>query len=117
MYYGNFTLVKQGLLISGQATAVKVSPTTITFPNTAVGTTSAAINGNLPECGLRWLAISSVTFSGQNDFSVSTNNCGSSVPANSSCTFNLMFKPTAVGTFSATMKIGDIDPTGPRWLP
>src|SRR6202030_2263541 len=38
VYYGNFTLVKQGLLISGQATAVKVSPTSVTFPTTKVGT-------------------------------------------------------------------------------
>ena len=32
VYYANICLVKQGLLINGQGTAVKVSPTSITFP-------------------------------------------------------------------------------------
>jgi len=115
VYYGNLTLQKQGLLIQGQATAVKVSPTSVTFPTTKVGTTSAPIPVTFQNAGSVALPISSVTFSGQNDFG-ETNNCQPSVPANSSCTFNLTFKPTAVGTFSATMKIGDGDPTGPQMV-
>lgn len=115
VYYGNLTLMKQGLLIQGQATAVKVSPTTLTFPTTKAGTTSAPIPVTFQNAGSVALAISSINFTGQRDFA-QTNNCGSSVPANSSCTFNVTFSPTGVGTFSATMKIGNIDPTGPQMV-
>jgi hypothetical protein len=114
VYYGNFTLVKQGLLISGQGTAVKVTPTSITFPTTKVGTTSAAINVTFKNAGSTALSISSKSWSGQNDFTLATDTCGLSVPANSSCTLGITFTPSAVGTFTATLSIGDPDPTGPQ---
>ena len=114
VYYGNLTLAKQGLLISGLGTAVKVTPTTLTFPTTKVGTTSAPINVTFQNAGSVALALSSIAWSGQNDFS-ETNTCtGNSVPANSSCTFSITFTPSAVGTFTATLSIGDTDPTGPQ---
>jgi hypothetical protein len=113
VYYGSFTLMKQGLLISGQGTAVSVTPTTLTFPAQAVGTTSAPKIVTFKNAGSTPLAISSVGWSGQNDFA-ETNTCQPSVPANSSCTFSITFTPGAVGTFSATLSIGDTDPTGPQ---
>ena len=113
VYYGNFTLQKQGLLISGQGTAVSVTPTSLTFPVQAVGTTSAAKTVTFKNAGSTPLAISSVGWSGQNDFA-ETNTCQPSVPANSSCTFSITFTPKSVGSFSATLSIGDLDPTGPQ---
>jgi hypothetical protein len=113
VYYGNFTLVKQGLLISGNGTAVKVTPTTLSFGNVAVGTTSAAKTVTFQNAGSTAMTISSVSWSGQNDFA-ETNTCGTSVPANSSCTFSVTCTPTGVGTFTATLSIGDPDPTGPQ---
>jgi hypothetical protein len=114
VYYGNLTLQKQGLLISGQATAVKVSPTTLNFPNTTVGTTSAPINVTFQNAGSVAMPITSKSWSGQNDFLIQTDGCGTSVPANSSCTLGIAFKPTGVGAFTATLSIGDPDPTGPQ---
>jgi hypothetical protein len=114
VYYGNFTLVKQGLLISGEATAVKVSPTTLPFPPTTAGTTSAPINVTFQNAGSVALPITSKGWSGQNDFQIQTDGCGTSVPANSSCTLGIVFKPTGVGNFAATLSIGDPDPTGPQ---
>ncbi len=115
VYYGNFTLAKQGLLISGTGTAVSVTPTSLNFGNQNVGTTSPAKVVTFKNAGSTALTISSVSFTGQNDFA-QTNNCYPSVPANTSCTFNVTFAPTADGTFSATLKIGDPDLTGPQLI-
>jgi hypothetical protein len=113
VYYGNMTLVKQGLLINGEGTAVKVSPTSITFPNTTVGVTSAPKTVTFTNAGTTALTISSVGWTGQNDFA-ETNNCQPSVAPSSSCTFNITFTPSAAGTFTATLSIGDADWTGPQ---
>jgi hypothetical protein len=114
VYYGSFTLAKQGLLISGQGTAVNVTPTAVTFPATAVGTSSSAKTVTFKNAGSSALPISSVTFAGTAPYFSQTNTCQPSVPANSSCTFSVVFTPQATGTFNATMSIGDPDPTGPQ---
>ena len=118
VYYGNFTLVKQGLLLNGVGTAVAVTPTSLTFPTTKAGTTSTG-TVSFQNAGSAPLAISSVTFTNgtANVFSLLSNTCnfpGGSVPANSTCTLTLLFAPTTTGTFTATMKIGDPDITGPQ---
>ena len=113
VYYGNFTLAKQGLLIQGNGTAVKVSPTTLNFGTVKAGTTSPAQTVTFQNAGSTPLSISSVAWSGNNDFG-QTNNCQPTVAANSSCTFQVTCTPSAVGTFTATLSIGDPDPTGPQ---
>lgn len=113
VFYGNFCLVKQGSLLNGVGTAVKLTPTSYTFPTTKVGTTSSPKVFTFQNAGSTALTISSVAWSGNNDFN-QTNTCYPSVPANSSCTFSITFTPTAIGTFTATLSIGDPDPTGPQ---
>ena len=115
VYYGNFTLLKQGLLINGTSTAVSVTPTSLNFGDENVGSTSPAKVVTFKNAGSTPLTISSVSWTGQNDFA-QTNNCQPTVAANSSCTFNITFKPTADGTFSATLNIGDPDVTGPQMI-
>jgi hypothetical protein len=113
VYYGNLTLGKQGLLISGTGTVVSITPTSLNFGDQKVGTTSAAKTITFKNTGSTPLNISSVSWSGQNDFA-QTNTCQPSVPANSSCTFSVTFKPTVTGALSATLLIGDPDLTGPQ---
>lgn len=120
VYYGNFCLAKQGLLISGNGTAVKVTPVSITFPTTKVGSTSTSVV-TFQNAGSTAMAITSATFTGTAAvFGIQSNTCnfvqgsGGSVPANSSCTFTLYFTPTATGTQTGTFSIGDPDPTGPQ---
>ena len=116
IFYGSFTLAKQGSAFSGKGTAVKVSPTTLAFPATSVGTTSAPMNVTFQNAGSTPMAISSINFTGVNDFA-QTNTCnfpGGSVPANSSCTISVTFTPGATGAVAGTMRIGDPDPTGPQ---
>lgn len=117
VYYGNFTLVKQGLLINGPGTAVKVSPTTLNFGNQTVGTTSAAKTITFQNAGTTAMQISSAAFSGTAPYwaiQPSSTTCTNSVPASSSCTYGIVFTPQAVGTFTATFSIGDPDWTGPQ---
>jgi hypothetical protein len=122
VYYGNFTLVKQGLLINGVGTAVSVSPGKITFPNTAIGSTSTKVV-TIKNVGTSALAITGAYFTNGTPplvFGIQSNTCnfvqgsGGSVPASGSCTFTLAFTPTATGTQTATFNIGDSDPTGPQ---
>jgi hypothetical protein len=121
VYYGNFTLGKQGLLISGLGTAVKVTPTSITFPEATIGNTTTAVV-TFQNAGSTAMEISSANFTNgtANVFSIQSNTCnfvtgtGGSVPANSSCTFTLGFTPTTTGTQTATFSIGDADITGPQ---
>jgi hypothetical protein len=114
VYYGNFCLVKQGLLLNGEGTAVKVSPTSLNFGTVQVGTSSTPKTVTFQNAGSTAMSISSVTFTGANNDWTQTNTCGGSVPANSSCTFSVVFKPGATGARSATMNIGDPDITGPQ---
>jgi hypothetical protein len=111
------TLMKQGLLIQGEGTAVKVTPSSITFPTTAVGSTSTSVV-TFQNAGSVPMQINSAYFSNgtANVFTIQSNTCnfvmgvGGSVPANTTCTFTLAFTPTVTGTQTATFNIGDNDP-------
>jgi hypothetical protein len=114
VYKGNFTQTDQGELISGNATAVLITPTSLTFPNTAVGTTSGPLTVTFQNVGPTALLITSISWTGSNGPFSEINTCGTSVPANSSCTFSFTFSPPTAGTFTETLSIGDPDPSGPQ---
>jgi hypothetical protein len=102
----------QSVTLSGTGTApvVGLSPASLTFSSQVVGTSSAAQNVTLSNTGNATLTFSGsgITISGTNsgDFS-QTNTCGASVAAGSTCTISVTFKPTAVGTRSASVSITD----------
>jgi uncharacterized repeat protein (TIGR03803 family) len=81
-----------------------VSPTSLTFGNQDVGTTSASQPVTLSNTGPAPLAVSSIVPSG--DF-VETDNCNGSVAAGKSCTINVTFTPTATGTRNGTLTLTD----------
>lgn len=120
VYYGNFCLVKQGLLISGLGTAVKVAPTTLNFGSISVGQSSKAMTSTFTNAGSTALTLSSENFAGTSPYwalDPTTTTCpaaGGAVAANSSCKFGFIFSPLADGTFTATFSIGNSDPTGPQ---
>src|SRR5713101_6834385 len=82
-----------------------LSPTSLSFANQIVNTTSGAkavtLTNNQTSTAL---AISGVTTSG--DYSQS-NNCGTSLAALASCTINVTFKPTATGARTGTLTVTD----------
>lgn len=117
IYSGNFTVGRAGTVITAKATAVAVSPTTLSFPNTTVGTSSAPMIVTFQNAGSTAMTISSVNIiNGSARNFNQTNTCQPSVPANSSCTFSVSFTPQTTGVLTATLSIGDPDITGPQQI-
>jgi uncharacterized repeat protein (TIGR03803 family) len=87
-----------------------VSPMSLTFGSQDLGTTSQAQQVTLTNPGVGVLAISGIGLGGANpgDFG-ETNNCipPASLAPGASCTINVTFSPTAIGTRSATLIITD----------
>jgi hypothetical protein len=99
---------------SGGGTPVPVavvSAATMTFASQTLGTTSSAQSIMLSNTGTANLGVTGITISG--DFS-QTNNCGSSVAAGLSCTINVTFSPTAIGTRTGTLTITDNSKGSPQ---
>jgi hypothetical protein len=89
--------------IGGQGTAT-VSPSSLSFGNQAVGTTSAAQTVMLSNPGTLPLDVSRV----QADRGFQeTNNCGASLAASASCTISVTFSPTAQGSVTTSLTITD----------
>src|SRR5436309_2299639 len=106
-----FELPPNSCGVGGQPSAggsVTLSPNSLTFANQAVGTTSTAQAVTLSNSENVALSISSIAITGTNsgDFA-QTNNCGTSLAANSSCTINVTFTPTATGSRTATLSVND----------
>ncbi|TAM82207.1 MAG: choice-of-anchor D domain-containing protein [Acidobacteria bacterium] len=96
---------------SGTAPAATLSPTSLTFANQPVGTSSSPQNVTLSNSGTGNLNISSIGVTG--DFS-QTNNCGSSVAPGSNCTISVTFVPTATGTRTGSLTVSDNATTSPQ---
>jgi hypothetical protein len=117
IYSGNFTVGRAGTVITAKATAVAVSPATLAFPNTTVDTSSAPMIVTFQNAGSTAMTISSVNIiNGSGPNYSQTNTCQPSVPANSSCTFSVIFTPQTTGALTATLSIGDPDITGPQQI-
>ena len=92
-----------------------LSPNTLTFSGQAVGTTSAAQKVTLTNSQDVALTISGVTLTGTNsgDFA-QTNNCVGTLNAGASCTVNVTFTPTALGTRTAVVNVNDDGANSPQ---
>jgi Abnormal spindle-like microcephaly-assoc'd, ASPM-SPD-2-Hydin len=91
--------------------AVGLSPSSLTFPSTTPGQTSAAQSVTLTNTGTNALTISSVGLSGANpgDFA-QTNTCPlgpATLAAGASCTVSVTFTPAATGSRSASLIVTD----------
>ena len=87
---------------------VTVSPTSLTFPTQVLGTSSASQTVTLHNGAPTSLTISSISITGTNsgDFS-ETNNCGSALSGNASCTITVVFKPAGINHRAANLTIID----------
>jgi outer membrane protein assembly factor BamB len=98
--------------VTGTGNAVPnlvVSPASLTFPSTTVGSTSAAQVVTVNNTGHAVMDITSISVTGANasSFSISQQTCGATLAAASSCTFYVSFKPTNVGSLPATLAFVD----------
>jgi hypothetical protein len=92
---------------SGSA-SILLAPSSLDFGNRALGDPSLPSPITLTNGGSGPLIISNISIAGSNaaDF-VQTNNCGSTVAAGTSCTFQISFAPSADGLRSASLLITD----------
>jgi hypothetical protein len=93
---------------AASAPAVSLTPASIAFPTSIVGTTSAAETVTLKNTGTATLTISSIALGGTNPTSfVEIGTCGSSLAAGASCLLYVGFKPASAAALSATLSVTD----------
>jgi hypothetical protein len=90
--------------------ALRASPSSLSFASTLTGSTSAAQTVTVSNPGSSAASVSSVSASGP--FS-QTNTCGTSIAAGGSCTVSVTFTPTAAGTASGTLSVASSAPGSP----
>jgi hypothetical protein len=88
---------------------VSFLPATLAFTQTVVGTNILQQSTTLTNGGSALLQISNMSITGANagDYSVTGNNCGSSVAAYASCQITVSFAPTAAGTRLGALSVTD----------
>jgi kumamolisin len=102
----NATGSPQILPLSGTGTAqATLTPATATYAARTVGTTSLAKVFTL--ANKQPVALNSIVISTTGDFSVSTTTCTTSLTAKTSCKISVVFKPTATGTRTGSLKVAD----------
>ena len=84
-----------------------VSPASVTFSNTLVGTTASAWSVTYQNDGAAPLAITAISATG--DYSQS-NNCGSSLAAGADCSINVTFTPSVSGARNGNLQIAGGSP-------
>ena len=83
-----------------------ISPASLTFGNTSMGSRSAAQSITLTNGGTTAVTFDSIAVTGiQADDFAQSNSCGASLAAGSTCTIAVFFAPVAAGTKSATLTI------------
>src|ERR1700688_229572 len=106
------------LLLTGSGTAsaqsVKLSRTSLSFPNQAVGTTSSALNVILTNTdAITPLAISGITASG--DYSES-DDCAGSVAPSGNCTLLITFTPNSAASLTGVITLSDDANNSPQLI-
>ena len=91
----------QGITLSGTGVApAAMTPASRSYATTNVGSTTASKSFTLTNNQSNALAIPSIATSG--DF-IQTNDCGTQLAANGSCTISVSFRPTANGSRTGTV--------------
>ena len=97
---------------TGVVSVASLSPSSLTFPTTPVGTTSAQLSTVLTNSGGLAMSISSITLGGQNptDFHIASTTCGATLAANGgTCIIYVAFAPLTATpvTMTASILIAD----------
>jgi len=90
--------------LSGTGTPVKLNPVSINFGDQKVGTVSPPVKVTMYNLGNAALSITRIGIAGGTSFA-ETNNCGTSLPAHSTCAIKVTFAPTALGGQSGQLKV------------
>jgi hypothetical protein len=90
--------------LTGVGTPVKLSPVSINFGDQKLGTMSPPVTVTMYNLSASAVAIGSVGVSKGASFG-QTNNCGSTLPAHSTCAIRVTFDPNAIGPQSGQLKV------------
>jgi hypothetical protein len=116
---GTWRLQEFNLAQSTSGPQVSISPTTLTFPSTQVGTTSAPQTFTVTNIGtapLSWVPPTN-TISGDFTFGGVGTCSSSSLSPGASCTYSAKFTPTAVGTRTGQEVVYDNASNSPQTVP
>ena len=94
----------------GTSSPLTASPSSESFGNQNVGSTSAARTVTISNTGTAAAAMASIGVTGP--FGES-NNCGTSLAAGASCTVGVTFAPTAAGAATGTLSVNSSAPNSP----
>ncbi len=106
--YGNVAGGQATATLSGNATAgaaIVLTPITVSFAATSIGTSAAAQNITISNTGAVAATLTSETVTG--DFRISANTCTASLPPSSGCTVAIIFTPGASGTRTGLLTVTD----------
>ncbi|HUO13476.1 MAG TPA: FG-GAP-like repeat-containing protein [Verrucomicrobiae bacterium] len=108
----------QTVALKGVATAVKLTPASLTFAAQTVGTTSSPQTITFSNVsGSGTITVSKVAITGTDASSFAeTNNC-TSVGPKGTCTINVTFTPTTAGTLTGSLTITDTGGGSPQSVP
>jgi len=101
----------------GGGPVVTLTPTSLTFSSTVVGTTSVGKGVTIANTGGGTLNFSGFTITG--DFALGTSGkpCGSTLAPGKNCKVQVTFTPTQTGTRTGTLSITDNAPGSPQTVP
>lgn len=102
-------LFSMGVL--SRAQNISVTPKLLSFPNTTINTTSAALTVTINNDQTGTLTISGMQIAAP---FAETTTCGSTLAANQSCTIAVTFSPTAVQYYSSSLTITDSAGNSPQ---
>jgi LmbE family N-acetylglucosaminyl deacetylase len=95
-----------GLSGTGVVTPIEVAPSAIAFGNVPRNTASAPRTVSVSNLTSFEVDITSISLSGSNPAKFTqTNDCPARLPGGASCTVSVVFKPTAKGSRTATLKV------------
>jgi hypothetical protein len=120
-YTDNATGSPQTVSLTGTgaaaAASLTFSPSSLTFPSTAVGTaapTQTITITNPGSSAISFTASTTITGSGAASFTKVASTCTNPLPAGASCTNTIQFKPTTSGALNAVVTYTDTAAASPQ---
>ncbi|MGO8731190.1 MAG: beta strand repeat-containing protein [Terriglobia bacterium] len=113
---GNYNLSSQCIGTCPVTPGVTISPTSLSFSNQPVGTTSTASAVTVTDNSTASVTFTSIAATGDFAIAASGTTCSISTPlaASSSCVINVTFTPTATGSRSGSLTLADNAPGSPQ---
>ena len=116
--YANSGVASAIYAITKASGTVVLSPASVTFPTTIIGSSSAPQTIVVTNTGSTALTVKSYLFSGANagDFAITTKTCSTSLAAGASCSLSIAFRPAIIGTLSTNLVATDNGPGSPQTI-